>query len=267
MNIYEKLSRVQSEVAAPKDAFNAFGKYNYRSCESILEAVKPILHKHNCTIILKDEVEHIGERYYIKAVAEFIDCESEERILSAPSYAREEESKKGMDGAQVTGSSSSYARKYALAGLLLLDDNKDPDYSNEHNKEDEHLSEVNEKISQNHIKNLNGILTVYPKENREAVLKSLCSQYKIKDTSELTTKEYVKFRAELLDKAEETKKQRLDYSVRVFAEKSGHTVDEAKQFIELGIEKNIADISIVEFTKYAKQICAMIEDLNKGASK
>ncbi len=134
-NIFKKLAAVQSEVKATKDAYNAFGKYHYRSCESILEAVKPILAKYDSSIIIRDDIKQVGDRYYIMATAKFADCETNE-VVEVTAYAREEDSKKGMDGAQITGAASSYARKYALAGLLLLDDNKDPDAANKHGKDD-----------------------------------------------------------------------------------------------------------------------------------
>lgn len=135
MNIYEKLMNIQKELKAPKCQYNGFGKYKYRSCEDILESVKPLLEKYKVTIILSDKLEQIGERYYIKATATLIDTESEATI-SNTAYAREEETKKGMDGSQITGTSSSYARKYALNGLLLIDDNKDSDTTNIQSKEE-----------------------------------------------------------------------------------------------------------------------------------
>lgn len=133
MTIYEKLLNIQTELKAPKGQRNNFGKYNYRSCEDILEAVKPLLKKEKCTLIINDEIERIENRYYIKATVNLIDVEAGEKI-SVNAYAREEESKKGMDGSQVTGASSSYARKYALNGLFAIDDTKDSDATNQHDK-------------------------------------------------------------------------------------------------------------------------------------
>ena len=129
MNIYEKLQIIQTELKAPKNQYNSFGKYKYRSCEDVQEGVKPLLAKTKTALTLSDEIIVIGERYYIKATATLFDCESEERIINI-AYAREEESKKGMDGSQVTGASSSYARKYALNGLFCIDDAKDSDSTN-----------------------------------------------------------------------------------------------------------------------------------------
>ncbi len=131
MTIYEKLSAVQAGLKAPKNQRNNFGGYNYRSCEDILEAVKPILKKNGLVLTISDELTQVGDRYYIQAVAIVYDITSGES-LTVKASAREEEIKKGMDAAQITGSASSYARKYALNGLFNIDDSKieaspDPD--------------------------------------------------------------------------------------------------------------------------------------------
>lgn len=130
-----KLMNIQQELKAPKGQYNSFGKYAYRSCEDILEAVKPLLKKEKVALTISDELHYIGNRYYIKATATLIDTESE-AIISNSAYAREEETKKGMDGSQITGASSSYARKYALNGLFGIDDNKDSDTTNIQSKEE-----------------------------------------------------------------------------------------------------------------------------------
>lgn len=135
MNLYEKLLNIQSKLKAPKGQFNKFGNYKYRSCEDILEALKPLLYENKAAVTLSDEVKQIGNRYYIEATATFIDIEKSEKI-EVKALAREDENKKGMDLAQVTGSVSSYARKYALNGLFAIDDNKDSDYTNMHGKEE-----------------------------------------------------------------------------------------------------------------------------------
>lgn len=129
MSVYEKLLDIQNELKAPKSQYNNYGKYNYRNCEDILEAVKPICKKHKAVVFLSDKLVISGERYYIEATATFVDVETNETI-EVTAYAREEESKKGMDGSQVTGASSSYARKYALNGLFDVDDTKDSDFTN-----------------------------------------------------------------------------------------------------------------------------------------
>lgn len=129
MNIHEKLQQVQSDLKAPKNQYNKFGGYNYRNCEDIQEAVKPLLKAVKAALVVGDELVLIGDRYYIKATARFIDCESGETVENT-AYAREEQEKKGMDVSQVTGSTSSYARKYALNGLFCIDDVKDADNQN-----------------------------------------------------------------------------------------------------------------------------------------
>lgn len=133
MNIYKKLLEVQSKLKCNKAQYNTFGKYAYRSCEDILESLKPILSEVGATIFIKDEVEHVEGRFYIKATVTFIDIETGESI-NTQALAREEESKKGQDASQTTGSCSSYARKYALNGMFAIDDTKDADATNDHGK-------------------------------------------------------------------------------------------------------------------------------------
>lgn len=128
-NVFEKLALIQANLKAPKGQFNDFGKYKYRSCEDILEAVKPLLAKVGALVTLSDELYAIGDRYYVKAVATFIDIK-DGTTISNTAFAREEEIKKGMDGSQITGTASSYARKYALNGLFAIDDTKDADALN-----------------------------------------------------------------------------------------------------------------------------------------
>ena len=126
MTVYEKLAKVQGSLKAPKSQHNNFGDFNYRSCEDILEAVKPLLQECKAILLLSDEIIPIGSRYYIKATATFQDAENPEAV-SVSAWAREAEEKPKMDAAQITGSSSSYARKYALNGLFCIDDARDPD--------------------------------------------------------------------------------------------------------------------------------------------
>lgn len=131
MNIYEKLSEIQAELKAPKNQRNNFGGYDYRSCEDILEAVKPLCKAHNVVLNISDEIVMVGERYYVRATATLIDLDDQKgdaiATIENVAYAREEENKKGMDASQVTGATSSYARKYALNGLFCIDDTKDAD--------------------------------------------------------------------------------------------------------------------------------------------
>ena len=128
MTIKEKLMHIQHELKAPKNLRNNFGGYNYRNAESILEALKPLLVKYGATVTITDTVEEIGGRIYIKATAVFYDTNNAiVPTIEVTAYAREAETKKGMDDAQITGATSSYARKYALNGLFLLDDTQDVD--------------------------------------------------------------------------------------------------------------------------------------------
>jgi len=134
MSIYKKLQAIQSELEVPKSQYNSFGKYHYRNAEDILAAAKPVCNKHNCTLIVSDELVFEGGRYYIKATAMLVDNDASDpdkmAAVQVDALAREEETKKGMDAAQITGSTSSYARKYALNGLFCLDDVKDADHMN-----------------------------------------------------------------------------------------------------------------------------------------
>lgn len=140
MSIYETLSHIQVELKAPKNLYNSFGRYKYRNAESILEAAKPLCAKHGCTLTVSDEVILIGSRYYIKATATVQDKDG--NAASTTALAREDETKKGMDGAQITGTASSYSRKYALNGLFCIDDTKDPDTNEYHNQTTEDPQEV-----------------------------------------------------------------------------------------------------------------------------
>lgn len=126
MEIYEKLNKIQSELKAPKGQYNKFGKYSYRSCEDILEALKPHLLKYGCVVTLTDDMQLIGERYYLKATATITDADSGKSVSNV-ALAREDKERAGMSESQITGTASSYARKYALNGLFLIDDTKDAD--------------------------------------------------------------------------------------------------------------------------------------------
>lgn len=126
------LADIQQQVKAPKGNYNSFGKYKYRSAEDILESVKPVLNPLGFWVTLYDEIVLVGDRFYVKATAEI---SNGEKHYTSIAFAREEENIKGMAAAQITGSASSYARKYALSGLLALDDTKDADATNEHRDE------------------------------------------------------------------------------------------------------------------------------------
>lgn len=194
-NIYQKLLAIQSELKAPKSQFNKFGGYSYRSCEDILEAVKSLLVKNNATIILQDKVELIGDRYYVKVVAKFIDVETGESI-ETEALARESDQIKGMQASQITGATSSYARKYALGSLLLLDDCKDADATN-NGKEDNNKSQSHSQIdTTNTARKLSDkqLARLYAIANKAGADKDLVKQQVMKkfnkEVKELTKQEY-----------------------------------------------------------------------------
>ena len=182
MNVYEKLIAIQSELKAPKSQYNNFGKYAYRNCEDILESLKPLLKEHKSTIYISDEIVTVLERFYVKATVTFIDAETGEKIINT-AYAREEEDKKGMDGSQVTGSSSSYARKYALNGMFAIDDTKDSDCTNTTTKGD------NPGLSEAQIKRL---LSIASKLNISAddVKKVVAKTFGVQDLRKMNKQQY-----------------------------------------------------------------------------
>lgn len=165
--LYKKLLAVQSELKCNKSQYNSFGKYHYRNAEDILEAVKPLLVNVKATVIISDEIVNIANRFYVKAKAIFIDIESGEHT-EVVAYAREPENKKGLDESQITGSTSSYARKYALNGLLLIDDNKDSDYAPEH-KVPEHKNSSSNTLSQETKDNLNKLIQEYSDKSKKEI--------------------------------------------------------------------------------------------------
>lgn len=179
MNFYEKVLALQMETKAPKNLNNSFGKYKYRNAEGILEAVKPNLKKYALTLVLFDEVEEIGGRVFIKACATLYDATEPQNKLTATAYAEISEHK-GMTADQMTGTASSYARKYALNGLLLLDDTKDAD-SDEYKRENEAKAETAEKITAQLLGQIKTELLRTGKE--EAVV---CKRYGAEGLEELT---------------------------------------------------------------------------------
>ena len=190
MAVREKLLAVQAELKAPKGQTNSFGKYKYRSCEDIFESVKPLLKKYNATLVISDSLELIGERYYIKATATFQDVETD-GIIENTAYARESAEKKGMDDSQVTGATSSYARKYALNGLFLIDDTKDADTDEFRNQQKSKEERAFDKKVEKDNKT-----TISAKDQQ--TLKAVCEKkgYKVeeiftKPVSQLTGEEYV----------------------------------------------------------------------------
>ena len=192
LDIEEKLSEIQTKMNVPKDKHNDFGGYDYRSAESILEEFKKYSREYNVLLTIHDEITEIAGRVYVKAVAVFTDCNTGKKI-SVPGYAREPETKPKMDESQVTGSASSYARKYAMNALFLLDDAKDPD-TNEYAKQTgadkksggkKEQTTADTKVNQNHI---NSLRKMFEKQGIDE--SKLLAGYKIKKIEELTVLQY-----------------------------------------------------------------------------
>lgn len=190
MGIYNKLANIQKELIAPKGQRNDFGKYNYRSCEDILKALKPLCDNYNCACFISNDLECIGNRNYVKATVTLVDLETGETVEST-AHAREEEVKKGMDGSQITGASSSYARKYALAGLFCIDNEKDSDATNKgENGEIKDIKYYTE-LKVNFLKQLNeGNFSTEYKQG-------ICDHYKVKSIEELTPENIEDFMKQL----------------------------------------------------------------------
>ena len=204
MSIYEKLMQIQRELKAPKGQYNSFGKYKYRSCEDILEAVKPILSKHGCAAVITDTLVHTGERYYVQATAILYDTETGDAVCNS-AYAREEETKKGMDGSQITGTASSYARKYALNGLFLIDDTKDADTDayHEQTQKDSPKAELVGKVEIETLKKVANALGAKTKNEFRAVIGIPYSEIE-----KLTKTEWGALMVELNQKMDDAAQQR-----------------------------------------------------------
>lgn len=161
--LQQKLIEIQAELKAPKSQFNKFGGYNYRNCEDILEAVKPLCAKHDVVPLLSDEIVMIGERYYVKSIAKITDGKDE---ITTTAFARESFDKKGMDESQITGSASSYARKYALNGLFCIDDTKDADFmDNSQNKKQASAPTQTTKPKEKHVAGYDEFLKIQKEKN------------------------------------------------------------------------------------------------------
>lgn len=201
MNIYEKLGIIQSKLKAPKGQYNSFGKYKYRSCEDILEAVKPLLVETKTVLCITDQMEVVGDRIYVRAETHLKDAEDSSSEIVTVAYAREEESKKGMDSSQVTGAASSYARKYALNGLFCIDDNKDSDSTNTGEKEKTSGRKVEsaketEMISSEATMSIKNIIDKYPEAK---LLEQIKTRFKVNDIKSLTKEKGQKCLKMLID--------------------------------------------------------------------
>lgn len=199
-NIYEKLMHMQQELKSPKNQYNKFGGYSYRNTEDVLEGLKPLLSKYKAIINISDEVVMVGDRYYVKSIAKIVDIESDELAeVSSIGYAREDEKRTSFDLPQITGSSSSYARKYALNGLFAIDDTKDSDYTNKGNKQPsttnskkksstKQSSKGSNKASE---KQINLITNLAKRKNYELakITEYIKKEFKKKNSKELTKQE------------------------------------------------------------------------------
>lgn len=186
MNIYEKLLKVQIELKAPKGQYNSFGKYKYRSCEDILEALKPVLDKFKLTLFIKDDVIEVNGRNYVKATIILVNTEKPDEIIETSALAREEREKKGMDGSQITGASSSYARKYALNGMFMIDDTKDSDSTNTHGKEE---VKTDEEKKQAFLNSKEGMIERLKESLSSDKLSKVLGAYNVKELWEMSTEQ------------------------------------------------------------------------------
>lgn len=182
-----RLIKVQKELKAPKGNFNSFGKYKYRSAEDILTAVKPLLAENDLLMTISDSVDSVSDRVYIVATVSIIDAETGELVTQNSAYARESENKKDMDSSQITGTASSYARKYALNGIFLIDDTKDADT-------DEYHKQTKERVPD--LSSLKGLFeTTLTQKEKEDTLKF----YEVKELKELSDEQKIEL-ADLLAK-------------------------------------------------------------------
>ena len=186
MNIYEKLLKAQVELKAPKGQYNSFGKYKYRSCEDILEALKPVLDKLKLTLFIKDDVIEVNTRNYVKATIILVNTEKPDEQIQTSALAREEETKKGMDGSQITGASSSYARKYALNGMFMIDDTKDSDSTNTHGKDE---AKTDEEKKQAFLNSKEGMIERLKESLSSDKLSKVLSAYNVNELWEMTTEQ------------------------------------------------------------------------------
>ncbi len=192
MNITEKLSVIQQELIAPKNQYNSFGKYNYRSCEDILEGLKPFIGKLKVAVTVTDDIVVIGDRFYVKATATIRDCESNETVANT-AFARESDDKKGMDASQVTGATSSYARKYALNGLFCIDDVKDADTRDNRQQDAKEQKQAEEEVKK--IENLKisdiKVKVLQERCEKEGVpVEKILKLYKVESLADITEKQF-----------------------------------------------------------------------------
>lgn len=192
-NLLSKLQKIQREMKAPKNLYNKFGNYSYRNAEGILESFKPYGEKYKVALTVSDDVVVVGDRYYIKATATLFDTESDSTISNS-AFARESFDKKGQDDSQITGTASSYARKYALNGLFLLDDTKDADTDEFHEETKKKAETVKEKKAT--AEQVKEILALTPDENLQKVMLDYYKVKKFEDMTEVQAKHAIERRKE-----------------------------------------------------------------------
>lgn len=188
MSIYQKLSNIQRRLIAPKGQRNDFGKYNYRSCEDIVKALKPLCDEENCVVYMTNNIKQVGDRIYIEATVTLADLESD-AVITSVAQAREEADKKGMDGSQITGASSSYARKYALAGLFMIDNEKDSDATN---NEDSDATNNGEKKADNLITPKQKAEILHEVNRTHVSIGQICTMYKVESIDDIPSAEFTK---------------------------------------------------------------------------
>ena len=184
--LLEKLQKIQYEMKAPKNLFNKFGNYSYRNAEGILEAFKPFGEKYKVALVISDEIVNIGDRYYIKATATLLDIEDINQRVNNTAYARESFDKKGMDDSQITGTASSYARKYALNGLFLLDDTKDADTDEYHEETTKKAEKKPEKKEEKKPITKEQIAEIRNYFSDDTALKAMLDWFKVSAVTDLT---------------------------------------------------------------------------------
>lgn len=186
MNLRTKLLKLQEELKAPKGQYNSFGKYRYRSCEDILEAVKPLLVKYDLSLTIKDDIVAVGDRIYVKAEAYLVDNKTDAGITNT-AFAREDETNKGMSASQITGTASSYARKYCLNGLFLIDDTKDAD-TDENRMEQENRGKAETEVKYATDKQIEIMREISEKMGRNDFNPELAKKMTIKQASDFIKK-------------------------------------------------------------------------------
>ena len=191
MTLLEKLCAIQNTLKAPKNLYNSFGKYKYRNAEGIQEAAKPLLAANRCTLTIEDDIVEIGGRIYVKAICRLYDMDTDENVIIT-AFAREAQDRAGMDPAQVTGAASSYARKYALNGLFLLDDTKDPDTEEIQNES------VGRQTQTGKVDMKKDLLQLAYKAGVET--ETILKQAGVKDLADIDPKKYAQIKTALLKK-------------------------------------------------------------------